>query len=372
MNNNLIFSGNTAWGMYNFRGKLMRHFVEEGYAVSVLAPEDSVYSCKLRELGCNVIDVKIEPKGSNPINDLMLIWQYYKIFKREKPNVSVTYTIKPNIYASIAARMAGIPFLPVTTGMGYVFLHDNLVCKIAKQLYKFAFTHAKKVWFLNKDDMQTFKEQRLIRDDQIDLLHGEGIDTAHFSIAPLPSSSNSCTFLLVGRILKDKGVAEYVEAARMIRKQYPDSRFLLLGALWEDNPAAISKDQLDEWCREGDIEYLGTTDDVRVPLQKADCVVLPSYREGIPFTLMEGASMGRPLIATDIPGCRDVVIDGKTGFLCEVKNPQSLADAMIKMIKLSPEQRTAMGKAGRAYMEQEFDINHIILQYEKVIDEMCE
>ena len=220
--------------------------------------------------------------------------------------------------------------------------------------------------------MQTFKEQRLIREDQIELLHGEGIDTAHFSVAPLPSSTDSCTFLLVGRILKDKGVAEYVEAARMIRKQYPDSRFLLLGALWEDNPAAISKNQLDEWCREGDIEYLGTTDDVRGPLQKADCVVLPSYREGIPFTLMEGASTGRPLIATDIPGCRDVVIDGKTGFLCEVRNPQSLADAMIKMIKLSPQQRSAMGKAGRAYMEQEFDIKHIIQQYEKVIDEMCE
>ena len=369
----LVFSGNTAWGMYNFRGKLMRYFVEKGYNVSVLAPDDPVFSNKLRELGCNVIDIKIQSKGMNPFADVMLIWNYYKIFKRERPDVSITYTIKPNIYASIAARKVGIPFLPVTTGLGYIFLHNNLVSKIAKNLYKFAFSKASQVWFLNTDDMRIFNESALISENKVRLLHGEGIDTSYLPCVPLASAGQTVKFLLIGRMIADKGLYEYAEAAKIVKKHYPQTEFHLLGPLWPENPAAVSEQQLKAWNEEGYVKYLGATDDVRQCIKNVDVVVLPSsYREGVPFTLMEGASMCRPLIATDIPGCRDVVIDGKTGFLCEVKNPQSLADAMIKMIKLSPDQRTAMGKAGRAYMEQEFDIKHIIQQYEKVIEEMCE
>lgn len=371
-NKKLIFSGNTAWGMYNFRGKLMRNFVEKGYSVSVIAPEDSVFSNKLRELGCNTIDIKIQSKGKNPFADILLIWHYYKVFKREKPDVSITYTIKPNIYASIAARMAKIPFLPVTTGLGYIFLHDNLVTKIAMRLYKFAFTKASQVWFLNTDDMRIFKEFALIAEEKVRLLHGEGIDTSNLPYTLLPSVGHQIKFLLIGRMIADKGLYEYVEAARMVKSLFPQIEFYLLGPLWPENPAAVSVQQLEAWNIEGCVKYLGATDDVRQYIKDVDVIVLPSsYREGVPFTLMEGASMGRPIIATDIPGCRDVIIDGKTGFLCEVKNPQSLADAMIKTIKLSSEERAAMGRAGSRYMEEEFDIAHIIHQYEKTINEMC-
>lgn len=349
----------------------MEYLIGKGYKVSVIAPYDSVFSPKLEKLGCNFVDIKIQSKGANPIVDILLIVCFLRIFRRLKPDMSISYTIKPNIYASIAARILGIPFLPVTTGMGYVFLHDNIVCKIAKVLYKFAFSGAQKVWFLNQDDMEIFKEQKLIEDGKIELLHGEGIDTSRLALENLPSKDSECTFVLVGRILIDKGIVEYVKASKIVKTKYPNTKFLLVGAIWPGNPAAISQSQLDAWCNDGIVEYLGTFDDIRIPLRKSDCVVLPSYREGIPFTLMEGASMGRPLIATDIPGCRDVIIDRKTGFLCDVKNPQSLADTMVRIIQLSPEERTKMGKAGREYMEQEFDIKHIIHQYETTINTMC-
>lgn len=367
----LVFSGNTAWGMYNFRGKLMRHFVEKGFKVTVTAPYDSTFSPKLENLGCNFVDINIQAKGTNPFADFLLIVRYIRLFKRLKPDMSITYTIKPNIYASIAARFLHIPFLPVTTGMGYVFLHNNVVCKIAKRLYRFAFSNAEKVWFLNGDDMSIFREQKLIADDKIALLHGEGIDTQRLAFEKLPSQEHECVFILVGRILKDKGVVEYVEAARILKKKYTNAKFLLVGAIWKDNPAAISEMQLEEWRNEGAIDYLGTFEDIRIPLRKADCVVLPSYREGIPFTLMEGASMGRPLIATDIPGCRDVVINEKTGFLCEVRSIDGLVNAMEKVIGMSPSQREDMGRNGRKYMEQEFAIEHIIRQYDKTVDKMC-
>jgi len=366
----LVFSGNTAWGMYNFRGKLLKHYAD-GVRVTVIAPYDEVYSEKLRELGCEVVDIDIQSKGTNPFVDLLLILKYMKLFRRLKPDFSITYTIKPNIYASIAARILGIPFLPVTTGLGYIFLHNNLTSKIARSLYKFAFQKAPQVWFLNHDDMRIFMEAGLVSEERVRLLHGEGIDTEKLPLMPLNDASDSFTFLLIGRMIADKGLYEYAEAAKMVKRKCPDAHFWLLGPLWKENPAAVSEEQLRLWDSEGIVSYLGATDDVTQYIRQADCIVLPSsYREGVPFTLMEGASMGRPLIATDIPGCQDVVINGKTGYLCEVKNASSLAHAMEKMMALNPIQRRQMGLAGREYMEREFDIKHVIKQYDNYISQM--
>ena len=365
----LVFSGNTAWGMYNFRGKLLKHYADSA-RVTVIAPHDDVFSEKLRGLGCEVVDIDIQSKGTNPFVDLLLILKYMKLFGRLKPDFSITYTIKPNIYASIAARILGIPFLPVTTGLGYIFLHNNLTSKIARSLYKFAFQKAPQVWFLNHDDMRIFMEAGLVSEERVRLLHGEGIDTEKLPLMPLNDASDSFTFLLIGRMIADKGLYEYAEAAKMVKRKCPDAHFWLLGPLWKENPAAVSEEQLRQWDSEGIVSYLGATDDVTQYIRQSDCVVLPSYREGIPFTLMEGASMGRPLIATDIPGCQDVVINGKTGYLCEVKNASSLAHAMEKMMALNPIQRRQMGLAGREYMEREFDIKHVIKQYDNYISQM--
>ena len=367
----IILSGNTAWGMYNFRGKLMEHLVRVGYDVYVSAPYDDVYSPRIEQLGCHFVHIPIDAKGTNPITDLLLIWKYFRLFRKIKPKASITYTIKPNIYASIAARSANISFLPVTTGLGYIFLHNNLVSKIAKALYQFAFNGATKVWFLNVDDMRTFKDSHLVDENKIELLHGEGIDTSHLPFVPLEKDKGDFTFLLIGRMIADKGLYEFEEAARLLKPKYPYANFYLLGPLWKENPAAVSEEQLDSWNKEGNVRWLGATDDVREYIKMTDTVVLSSsYREGIPFTLMEGACMGRPLIATDIPGCRDVVINGKNGFLCEVKNAKSLASAMERILIASHEERQRMGNEGRKLMEEEFDIAHIIEQYDRTLAEM--
>lgn len=368
MNKKLVCSGNTAWGMYNFRGKVLEHFAKT-WDVTVIVPHDDIFSKKIQDLGCEVIDIDIQSKGRNPLADIWLTIRYIQILRKIKPDLSITYTIKPNIYASIAASFLKIPFLPITTGLGYIFLHNNMTSKVAKSLYKFAFSKASKVWFLNKDDMRIFKDAKLIASEKVELLHGEGIDTDKLFTVPLNTSKRNLTFLLIGRMIADKGLYEYVDAARMVKSKYPDVEFQLLGPLWPGNPAAVSEEQLMKWHKEGVVQYLGATNNVSQYIEKVDCVVLPSkYREGVPFTLMEGASKGRPLIATDIPGCQDVIIDGVTGFLCEVKNVKSLSQAMIKMIELSPEERQNMGTAGRNYMVHEFDIKKIIKQYDEFAD----
>lgn len=362
MNKHLIFSGNNAWGMWNFRSILIKHFVDKGYRVSVTAPYDKLYFKKFEEIGCETFDMSIDAKGVNPMTDLRLILKYMRLFKAIRPDLSVTYTIKPNIYASIAAEALGIKYIPVTTGLGYTFLAKGVVPKIARLLYKYAFRKAEQVWFLNKDDIASFKEAKLIAGEKIVQLYGEGVDTEYFALKPLPA--DECLFLLVGRMLKDKGVVEYVDAARILKKKYPNARFQLLGAVWPENPAAIAEEEIRTWEREGIVEYLGRTSDVRTYIEKAMCVVLPSYREGVPCTLMEAASMGRPLVATDVPGCHEVVVDEYNGYLCEVKNAEDLAAKMEKVILMSQDERVKMGSNGRQLMIDKFDIKHVLTQYE--------
>ncbi len=365
----IVFSGNNAWGMHNFRSRVLSHFVARGFRVTVLAPYDAEWFPRLEALGCEVVDLPVEAKGTNPLTDLSLLWKYRKKFQALCPDVSITYTIKPNIYGSMAAQSLGIPYLPVTTGLGYVFLKRGLVSLVAKTLYRLAFRRASRVWFLNRDDVETFRRGRLVATEKVEQLPGEGVDLEHFTTAAMPTDS-SVTFLLIGRMLTDKGVREFVEAAGYVRRYYPNARFRLLGAVWKDNPAAISAGQLEVWEREGNVEYLGATKDVRPYIADVDCVVLPSYREGVPCTLMEAAAMGRPLVATDVPGCREVVEDGVTGYLCRVKDAASLADAMTRMIELPADERRAMGLRGRRLMEERFDVKHIIHQYDEAVDRL--
>ena len=368
----IAFSGNTAWGMYNFRGTLLRHMVEQGYKVSVLAPYDEVYSPKLAELGCEVCDMPMNPKGVNPVSDAYLLYRYYTMFKRLKPDMSITYTIKPNIYGSLAARFLKIPYLPITTGLGYVFIQRTYITTIVKWLYKWAFKRARKVWFLNNDDIETFRNEDIVSSEKIQQLPGEGINLCRFKLPVGNEMREPFVFLLVGRMLMDKGVREFVGAARILKKKYPNVVFRLLGAVWEGNPATISLEQLREWEAEGIVEYNNEVPDVVPYLEKASCVVLPSYREGVPFTLMEGAAMGLPLVATDVPGCREVVVDGYNGFLCQDKSPEQLADAMERMLNLSLSERKQMGLNGRALMEEKFDLKLILEQYDRTIKSILE
>lgn len=353
---------NTAWCMFNFRHGLLSRLIHDGYKLTIISAPDE-FSDKLRDMGCEVIDVSIAAKGINPLQDLKLIHTLYRLYQKLAPDFIIHYTIKPNIYGSLAAKWAGIPSLAITTGLGYTFVNDNLVAKVARGLYKLAFCFPKEVWFLNEDDRQVFLQHQLVRQDKAVLLHGEGVDLAHFSPRVQPAADGKLRFLLIARMLWDKGVGEYVEAAGIVRQQYPQVVFQLLGACGVANPSVIERAKIAQWEEEGLVEYLGTTPDVRPVIANADCVVLPSYREGIPRTMIESAAMAKPLIVTDVPGCRDVVKPLQTGFICPAKDAASLAACCEQIIVMSPATRAEMGAAGRRFMADKFDEKLVIEQY---------
>ncbi|RNE78929.1 glycosyltransferase family 1 protein [Vibrio cholerae] len=358
----LIMVANTSWSVFNFRHSLIKELLNCGVELYVIAPEDK-FSAKLTEMGCQVLDLPMQAKGVNPIADLALMLRLLRHYREIKPDFIIHYTIKPNIYGSLAAKLAGIPSLAITTGLGYTFVNQNVVSQVARQLYKFAFRYPKEVWFLNEDDRRAFLEHHLIEPDKAVLLHGEGVNLNHFVPSDKPQSDENVRFLLIARMLRDKGVCEFVEAACQIRQRYPNAIFQLLGDCGVPNPSVIGREEIAQWEKEGVVEYLGTTDDVRPIIAQADCLVLPSYREGIPRTMIESAAMAKPLIVSDAPGCRDVVLDGQTGYLCEVKNAKALAQRCEQFLTLSDLEKQAMGKAGRSFMEAKFDEKWVIKQY---------
>ena len=349
----ILFMGNTAWSMYNFRRVVFSDLLSLDYIIYIVAPLDIKFQEELEKLGCKFISLEIKAKGTNPFRDFILIFQIKKILEKVQPDFCFFYTIKPNIYGSIAASMLRIPHIAIITGLGYTFINHNLISYIAKCLYKIALVKAKEVWFLNQDDKETFVSKKIVKRTKVRLLPGEGIDLNRFSKKPMVLD---VSFLLMARMLWDKGIGEFVEAAKFIKQRYPDTRFCLLGFIGVDNPTAIPKEQIEEWCSMGLVEYLGVTSDVRPFIENCSCVVLPSYREGVPVSLLEGAAMGRPLITTDVAGCKEAVEDTVNGYLCKVKDVETLVSAMEKIILMSMEQRVIMGEAGRVKMQCEFDI----------------
>ncbi|WP_202411280.1 glycosyltransferase family 4 protein [Aeromonas veronii] len=370
----LVLVANTSWSMFNFRRGVIGRLLDEGYLVTIIAPVDD-FSDKLREMGCDVVGLQMSAKGTNPLQDIKLVHTLYSLYKKIAPDFIIHYTIKPNIYGSLAAKLANIPSLAITTGLGYTFVNDNFVAKVARSLYKLAFNFPNEVWFLNEDDRREFLQHRLVANHKAMLLHGEGVDLEHFSPQSLrivnsemeTDEQKYVRFLLIARMLWDKGIGEYIAAARVIKQRYPQAIFQLLGACDVSNPSVITREQIRLWEENGLVEYLGTTDDVRPFIMNADCIVLPSYREGIPRTMIESASMGKPLIVTDVPGCRDVVIPDSTGLLCPVKDAAALAHCFEKILNMSAEQITNMGKSGREFMALKFDEQVVINRYMKTL-----
>lgn len=357
---------NTGFAIYTYRQGLIRMLVGKGVRVIVLAPRDRTFAL-LEQMGCQCIDLPVASKGTNPLDDLRTLVALYRHYRTIRPNVVFHYTIKANIYGSVAAWLARVPSIAVTTGLGYVFIRKSRAASVAKALYRFAFRFPREVWFLNRDDQAAFLNEGLLRHpDRAKLLHGEGVDIDYFALTPLPRAEQF-KFVLIGRLLWDKGVAEYVEAARMLRERYPHARFQLLGPVGVDNPSAITLSDVEDWRKEGVIEYLGEAHDVRPVIANADCVVLPSYREGVPRTLMEASAMGRPIVATDVPGCREVVADGATGFLCEAKSAKSLADKLAKVLDMDDDARREMGLRGRKKVTTEFDEALVVERYRQTL-----
>jgi glycosyltransferase involved in cell wall biosynthesis len=365
----VILVCNTSFAIYTYRQGLIRTLVAHGVDVTVIAPRDRTTEL-LAGMGCRFIELAVASKGTNPFADLRTLWQLFWLYRSMRPHIVFHYTIKPNIYGSVAACLAGVASVAVTTGLGYVFIQQSRAAEVAKRLYRFAFRFPREVWFLNRDDERAFVEQNLlVHPERARLLHGEGVDLDQFAPAPLPerAARGEFVFVLIGRLLWDKGIGEYVDAARRLRERYPLARFQLLGPLGVDNPSALSRADVDAWQQEGIVEYLGEAHDVRPVIAAADCVVLPSYREGVPRTLMEAAAMCRPVVATDVPGCREVTEHGVNGLLCEVRNVESLAAQLARMLDMSDAERRAMGERGRQKVASEFDERLVIERYKDLL-----
>ncbi|MEM6460781.1 MAG: glycosyltransferase family 4 protein [Pseudomonadota bacterium] len=365
----ILITVNASFNAVNFRRGLIEALVEDGHSITVLAPRDE-RSSQLTDMGCRFVPLIMDVKGLSPLKDTALVARLAGHFRREKPDIVFGFTIKNNIFGGLAARLTGVPFVPCITGLGTAFLSGALLQSWVQMLYREAFRKVPSVIFQNRDDLDLFVQEKLVKPAQTCLVPGSGIDLSRFSPTPGPDRQTFPTFLMISRLLKDKGVLEYVEAARLVKRDHPGATFQILGPIGSKNRSVIDADSVDTWTREGVIAHLGSTEDVRPFIAAADCVVLPSYREGAPRTLIEAAAMGRPLIATDVPGCRSVVDDGENGFLCKVRSGESLADACKRFVSLSYAQRKAMGKAGRQKMEREFDQALVIAQYRQILDDL--
>jgi len=352
---------NTSWNIYNFRLNFIKKLIAEGHEVHTIAPKDE-FTHLLIELGCTHHAIRMDSRGANPIKDMALIVELWSTYRHVRPDIVLHFTIKPNIYGTFAASLLGIPTINNICGLGTVFLKDNLVSAIAIFLYKISFRFASKVFFQNPDDLKLFVSKKLVTAQMADILPGSGINLQHFQ--PVPHTRNKTfTFLMISRLITDKGVMEYIDAIRRLRNEGFKAKFQVLGAMDPEHRRGIKTEIVQQWIDDGTIEYLGTTNDVRLHIHAADCVVLPSYREGTPRTLLEAACSAKPIIATNVPGCNHVVENNFNGLLCNLKDEKDLADKMKQMSGYDDETLRAFGQNGRAKMEAQFDENVVINKY---------
>ncbi|ALS59117.1 glycosyltransferase family 4 protein [Pandoraea norimbergensis] len=365
----VLFCSNSFWSIHNFRGGPIRALLADGYPVHVVAPDDD-YAPLLRAMGCVVHLMPMASKGKNPLDDLALARRLFRLYRSVRPAVCFHYTIKPNIYGAMAAHWAGIPSVSITTGMGTVFINRSFLTRIVRLLYRHAFRHTRENWFLNESDFDAMVGGGLVDLRKARLLPGEGVNLDHFASAPWPADNGSFRFLLIARMLRDKGVLEFIEAARALKSSAPHVKCQLLGPADVENPTAISRDQIAEWEREGLVEYLGVTQEVRPAIAQAHCIVLPSYREGLSRTLLEAGAMARPVITTDVQGCREVVDHGITGWVVPVQDAKALATQMAATSGMPLPELQAVGRAGRAKVAQNFDEGLVIAEYFRILGEI--
>lgn len=355
---------NASWNVYNFRLGLLRALEAEGHGIEVIAPRDA-YS---ERIPYRFHDIKMEGKGMNPLKEILLLYRLYRLYGKLRPDLVLHFTPKPNIYGSIAARVRGIPSISNVAGLGSAFEGNRIVAAILKLMYKAALRYPRKVFFQNQEDLSLFVDLKLVAGEKTDRVPGSGIDVSLFQPVEGGGNPGRFVFLLASRMLWEKGVGEFVEAARMLKREGARAELRLLGSLDVQNPSAISREQMDEWEAEGAVAYLGFTDKVKDYMSDADCIVLPTYyREGVPRVLLEAAALGKPIIATDQIGCRDIVDDGENGYTCRPRDTRDLVGAMKRFMALTPAERATMGMNGRRKAIDEFDENLVIAKYREAI-----
>ncbi|MEP6927662.1 MAG: glycosyltransferase family 4 protein [Ginsengibacter sp.] len=354
---------------YTMREALMLRLIREGCEVYILTHTNS-FVLQVEKMGLKVIN--IGSGNLNPFKVSKYIYNLRRALKKIKPDVCLTFSIRPAIWGNFITRQLKIPTITNITGIGPLFISTNVVYRIARSMYKKALSKTKKVFFQNYDDMNLFLEWKFVKSSVAERIPGSGIDYNKFKPIILKEKDpDTFIFLFIGRLIKDKGIFEYISAARIVRKKIPHTAFNVMGPFWTQNlkKNTITHSQLHNWIDEGVIDYLGEKKDVRKFIAEADCIVLPSYREGTSNTLLEAASMGKPVITANTTGCREIVNDKVTGFLCRVKDENDLAEKMEQMIHLSADERNEMGKKARIKIIKEFDKQIVIDAYLKAIRE---
>jgi glycosyltransferase involved in cell wall biosynthesis len=357
----IVISYNTCWYVYNFRLPLIRALKERGYEVTVFAPRDE-YTDRVVAEGVAFRDMPIEGKGKNPLSELKTLLAFRRAYKELQPEIALQYTIKPNLYGSLAARTLGLPVINNITGLGEAFASGGLTETVVRILYRIAFKRVDLVFFQNPDDKSLFVGDKIVREGQAELLPGSGVDTGRF--APMPRGSGPFTFLQIGRLLKAKGAEDFIAAARQVKEKRSDVRFALVGRYEPNDPNGVDAPVFEKAREDGIVDYWGEVDDVRPLIAQADCVVLPSYyREGIPRSLLEAASMGKPLVAADSVGTREPVVVGRNGFLHRPRDPGDLARKLFDVLSLDTRALDAMGAESRALMRERFEESIVIDKY---------
>ena len=333
----------------------MQALISEGndlYAVTPIADKRE----EIEKIGVSLIDIKMDRRGINPLKDVSLLFEYRKLVKKIKPELIITYTIKPNIYGGIVARITRTCYAVNITGLGTAFERDGFIKKVAIMLNKLGLKKAKTVFFENKANLDFFVNEGIIKSNQAHLLHGAGVDIDHFSIKKYPEDNDGFKFLFIGRIMKEKGIIELIDAMKLLRSNGIKCSLSVLGGFDEEELQGLVRECSDE----GWMHYHGIQSDVRPYIEQAHCFVLPSYHEGMANTNLECAACGRPIITSNIPGCKEAVINGVSGFLCESKDANSLYNAMLKICKMSNKEREEMGIAGRKHVESVFDKRKVV------------
>lgn len=371
MNKKILLIANYAKSMLFFRLRFLIELVERGYEVVVAIPYEEEVANEFKKYNITLIPLQIHRSSLNPFLELRTILSLYKIVKQTSPDIVMLYTIKPVFYGSIVCGFLRYKnVFSMIPGLGYLFTGDSLKKKImrffVRLAYKFCLRYDKRIFFLNNDDVKYFLENKIISPDQSVLLNGEGVDLERYTFSAF-NSNQKIIFLFSARLLKDKGICEYVNAAKIIKEKYPQVEFKVAGGI-DDNPSSVSKSELDEWVTNGWINYCGYVSDVAKIIKESAVFVLPSYyREGLPVSILEAMSIGRPIITTDSPGCRETVINGVNGYLVPIKNVEKLVEAMEKFIA-QPDLIVIMGMKGRRMAEEKFDVKKVNQEIFKMIE----
>lgn len=348
---------NSSWNIYNFRKQVIEKFLSNGYSVTVLAPTDRYSDYSRHTSHVQHIDLKhLNRSGTNPVREFRLILELYGWYKKLNPDIVLHYTHKPNIYGGIAAKWARVKSIAIITGLGYAFLNKNWLQTLMVRLYRSVADFHNYFIFENIDDRLFFKTLDIVDDNNSASVKGCGVNLQHFKASQpyLPSKPEQTVFTFIGRLLVDKGIREYVAAAKMVAERFPQSTFYIIGESDLENPATVSQEEVQSWQAVPQVKVLGFQEDVRPFISQSDCIVLPSYREGMPRALTESLAMSRPVITTDVPGCREAVDDGINGYLVKPKDADDLAEKMVRFINLPTNEKAAMGKHGRLKAERSF------------------